>query len=70
MKDLLIKLGLLEDDEMASRPVTASDAIDGTQVSVDAGWYQQAMKHYCGTCEQWFKTASIANHNRFKHKDA
>ena len=70
MKNLLIKLGLWKEIGYNELKFTG-EPIDGTnQVLVDEGWYQTALKHYCGTCEQWFKTASIANHNRFKHKDA
>ena len=75
LRRLAIKWGLYQDSAYMPRDqfnaeVAEMKKIQADQVSVDAGWYQQAMKHYCGICEQWFKTASIANHNRFKHKDA
>ena len=73
MKNLLIKLGLWEEKKEEDHgSVTRSflEASTGGNVLVDKGWYEIAMKHYCGTCKQWFKTASIATHNRFKHKDA
>lgn len=69
MKNLLIKLGLWEEPKDYGS-VTESLLENSTtnKVLVDAGWYQTAMKHYCGICEQWFKTASVATHNRFKHR--
>ena len=69
MKNLLIKLGLWEEKKGMTLAVTDGEMLNG-KVIVDEGWYTTAMKHYCGTCEQWFKTASVASHNRFKHKDA
>lgn len=70
MKNLLIKLGLWEEPKDYGS-VTESFLENSTnKVLVDRGWYEVAMKHYCGTCEQWFKTASVATHNRFKHPNA
>lgn len=65
MKDLLIKLGLWE--EKKPPQVFATPML---HCEHDEAWYQTALKHYCSICNQWFKTASIASHNRFKHKDA
>lgn len=39
------------------------------RVSVDAGWYQIALKHYCGICERWFgDTRGKLMHDRHRHK--
>ncbi len=70
IKQLAIKLHLWEEKIITELEPVKKATIDfGKTVQVDAGWFKTAMKHYCGTCEQWFKTASIATHNRFKHSD-
>lgn len=73
MKNLLIKLGLWEEkhplEAHYSEQYKYNFQNSPNKVEVDEGWYQVAMKHYCRVCEQWFKTASIASHNRFKHKN-
>lgn len=72
MKNLLIKLGLWEEKKEEDHGSVTTSFLEAStgKVLVDEGWYQVAMKHYCCVCEQWFKTASVATHNRFKHKDA
>lgn len=63
IRSLIFKEGQDENVPPLGSIITLDD-----KVMVDAGWYATAMKHYCGTCEQWFKTASANAHARFKHK--
>ena len=72
IKQLAIKLHLWKEKGVTVTFVggTARISTHPDDVLVNKGWYEIAMKHYCGICEQWFKTASVASHNRFKHKDA
>lgn len=63
MKKLLIKLGLWEE------PRNLTIAVISGQTLVDDGWYQTALKHYCGACERWFKdTRGTGAHQRLVHE--
>ncbi len=66
MKDLLIRLKLIE----GKVEQTFEDTKYQHQVVVDKGWYQVALKHYCGTCERWFSDVrGLLMHNRHNHKE-
>ena len=71
MKDLLIKLRLIEEKiESTFEDKKYQHQVDFTTSEVvDKGWYQVALKHYCGTCERWFSDVrGLLMHNRHNHK--
>ena len=66
MKNLLIKLGLWE--ENASMPAIRHDL--SKHEIVDTDWYLEACKHYCGKCNRWFeKYVGKLMHDRHRHKN-
>ncbi len=64
MKNLLIKLGLLEDAEEEINKVVH----EVRQEHFDK-FIQEAYRHYCGTCNRWFeKYVGKLSHHRAAHE--
>lgn len=64
MKELLIKLGLWEEN-----CENAYLHIESNVVHVGKDWYLVALRHYCDPCNRWFgDTRGKLMHDRHRHK--
>lgn len=71
MKQLLIKLGLLEDKDGAMPVLEPRFSAASYQPGITTqAFFEQAMKHYCQPCNRWFeKVQGKSMHDRHRHKE-
>ena len=71
MKNLLIKLGLWEEEPPTNYlGLVPNTLINDTGIYVEKKWYEQALRHFCNPCNRWFgDTRGKLMHDRHRHKE-